>query len=150
MRIDTTRELVVQALTQATEPPDETTEARCAPWFDPWRPGNVRAGWSAHWAANGVLARSADGLLVFLTGRVWADSRCWLHVSYSRTQRIPDYADTQRIRKLFLGEQHWTYAIYPPADQYVNVHPRTLHLWCCLDGPVTPDFSTMVGETRVI
>jgi hypothetical protein len=63
---------------------------------------------------------------------------------------MPSYEDTTRARRLFLTERHYAYAVYPPADRYVNLHKFALHLWLCVDGPVTPEFSGVVGGQRTI
>jgi hypothetical protein len=39
----------------------------------------------------------------------------------------------------------YAYAVFPPADRYVNIHPHCLHLWARLDGSaVLPEFSEIV------
>lgn len=36
--------------------------------------------------------------------------------------------------------------VLPPRAKHVNIHPFCLHLWCCLDGDVTPDFTQGSGS----
>jgi hypothetical protein len=75
------------------------------------------------------------------------DGNAWLHVSYSRETRIPNYDDTQRVKHTFIGPNRYAYAVYPPQEFYVNLHRQCLHLWCPLEGQaVIPEFSKELIE----
>lgn len=58
-----------------------------------------------------------------------ADGTTWYHVSYSRQDQIPTHEDTCAVRKAFFRADALAVAVFPPVDEYVNIHPRTLHLW---------------------
>ncbi len=51
-----------------------------------------------------------------------------------------------QVKTLFCGEERTAYQVHPPASKHVSIHDKCLHLWTCLDGPVTPDF-TRSGDT---
>lgn len=68
------------------------------------------------------------------------DNQRWLHVSMSRPTTMPSYEDLQTVKDLFIGQTRKAVQIFPPKAQHVNVHPNCLHLWCCLDRDLLPDF----------
>ena len=77
----------------------------------------------------------------------YADGKSWLHVSVSRRNReIPSWQLMSEVKDLFIGQERTAYQVMPPRSKWVNIHPGVLHLWHCLDGDVTPDF-TAGGET---
>jgi hypothetical protein len=77
----------------------------------------------------------------------YADGKCWLHVSVSRKNReIPSWQAMCDVKDLVIGTERTAYQVMPPRAKHVNVHPGCLHLWHCLEGDVTPDF-TGGGET---
>ena len=67
----------------------------------------------------------------------------WLHVSFSRQNRIPDYNEIQLVRKNFIGEDKKAIMVFPSADHYVNQHKNSLHLWYSKDNPI-PDFDIYI------
>ena len=76
------------------------------------------------------------------------DGRTWLHVSLSRADRIPSYEDISTVKRVFIGEDHEAYQVFPPLERDVNIHPNVLYLWCDPDGPVLPDFTGMINGKR--
>jgi len=74
------------------------------------------------------------------------DGKSWKHVSVSRRSRIPSYEDLVLVKKQFIGEDKTAYQIFPKASHHVNIHPYCLHLWHCIDGDVTPDFTHGTGS----
>jgi len=84
--------------------------------------------------------------LVFLvTERVEVDGKHWLHASVSRRDHhMPPYEDLIELKRLCIGEHRMALQVFPPAEQHVNWAGKrgieVLHLWCCLDGDVVPDF----------
>lgn len=89
----------------------------------------------------GALAfRSNDGgLIVLVSEEVHKDGRTYLHVSFSRRSRTPSYEDLDRVRKSFIGEGRESVQVFPPKEEYVNLHPHTLHLWHCYERRIFPD-----------
>lgn len=69
------------------------------------------------------------------------DGRFWLHLSVSHARRIPTWPELIEVKELFLGDRE-AYAVAPPRERYINIHPHVLHLFALLDGePVLPDFT---------
>lgn len=77
------------------------------------------------------------------------DGMTWLHVSFSRQNRIPDYKDIQMIKRDFFGGDKKAIMVFPEEQYYVNTHPYCLHLWYSPDNPL-PEFSFDVDGTRQI
>ena len=85
---------------------------------------------------------SQSGLQVLVSACIELDKRRWLHVSVShRGNRLPLWREMCEVKDAFCGLEATAYQVHPPADKHVNIHPKVLHLFCCLDGPVTPDFT---------
>lgn len=85
--------------------------------------------------------RRNDGLQVICSVGVEVDAKVWIHVSFSRPDRIPDYQDIADVKKDFIGEDRKAIQVFPQKSEHVNYHPYCLHLWCCLDGDGLPDFT---------
>lgn len=69
------------------------------------------------------------------------DGRFWLHLSASHARRIPTWPELIEVKEFFLGNRE-AYAVAPPRERYVNIHPHVLHLFALLDGAaVLPDFT---------
>jgi hypothetical protein len=77
---------------------------------------------------------------VILSARREEDGHDWLHVSLSRADRLPDYDDLCKVKRDWVGRFRKAIQVFPPEDEHVNVHPRTLHLWGCLSSDPLPDF----------
>ena len=87
------------------------------------------------------------GLRVLVSAMIYGDRKRWLHVSVShRNTRLPTWREMCAVKDAFCGTASTAYQVHPPADKHVSIHDKVLHLWVCLDGPVTPDFTTG-GET---
>ncbi len=82
----------------------------------------------------------ADGMRMLTSVGQEKDGKRWLHLSVSRGDRLPDYDDIARVKETWIGPDRMALQLFPRRDEHVNLHPRTLHLWCSLDGDVTPDF----------
>jgi len=94
----------------------------------------------------GRAYRSKTGLRVLLTAML-QERRRWLHVSVShRNGRLPVWREMCTVKDLFCGAERTAYQVHPPTSKHVNIHKAVLHLYCPLDGPVTPDF-TGGGQT---
>lgn len=84
------------------------------------RKGNLSCIWS--------IARELDGKL-------------WLHVSVSHPSHLPGYYDFVEVKEVFVGSERTALHVFPPRSRHINIDKNCLHLWCCLEGEVTPDFS---------
>ena len=80
----------------------------------------------------------------------FGDGKVWYHLSCSYRDHLPDWSDLEMLKRVFIGHEQTAYQVLPPVSKYVNIHKYCLHLWCCMDGAVTPDFTTMVGGVRHI
>jgi hypothetical protein len=74
------------------------------------------------------------------------DEKLWLHVSCARQNGLPSYDDLKRIKHVLVGSDRTVLQVFPPADKHVNIHKHCLHLFCCLGGNVTPDFTHGSGS----
>lgn len=72
---------------------------------------------------------------------VEVDARRRQHVSVSRADRLPSWDDLLLVKRLFLGHDATALQVLPPSGKHISYHPYCLHLWVCLDGCVTPDFT---------
>lgn len=91
---------------------------------------------------EGYAFRRIDGLVCVISVEHQEDAPGdkWLHVSLSRSNRIPSYEDVCEVKNIFIGIDKTALQIFPPKDQHVNHHPFALHLWCCLSKDIVPDF----------
>ena len=89
--------------------------------------------------------RNDLGMFVTITCSRELDGKKWLHLSCSYRDRVPSYYDLCDVKRIFLGDDGLAYLLFPPKSEHVNIHPNCLHLWSCLDGRVTPDFTHGVG-----
>lgn len=87
-----------------------------------------------------------NGLFVVVSGEKHGGKR-WLHVSFSRKNRIPEYKDLQRVRRDFIGIDKRSVMVFPKEENYVNEMATCLHLYTCLDGSDgLPDFTAGTGH----
>lgn len=86
--------------------------------------------------------------------QISADRSLWYHVSMSRTDRIPSYADMFEVKKLMFRASSTAIQVFPPESEHVNHHATCLHLWECLDGNWSspPDlrmYEPLLGELSI-
>lgn len=82
-----------------------------------------------------------------------SDQMGWEHVSVSRRDRAPLWEEMCEIKDLFWEPEDCVVQFHPPHSEYVNNHPRCLHLWRPTGGIVIPmPMSYLVGfkDTGVI
>ena len=59
-----------------------------------------------------------------------SDGDGWEHVSVSPLgQGIPTWMEMCAVKDAFWDEEDCVVQFHPPKSQYVNFHPRCLHLW---------------------
>lgn len=79
------------------------------------------------------------GLRIFVSLEIVGEE-VWLQVSYSHRKTIPSHLQTVRIREGMFRTGSVVVAVFPPVDEYINHHPRCLHLWERVTGPrLIPD-----------
>jgi hypothetical protein len=94
-------------------------------------------GYAAQWRNLKFIVSAADAL----------DGKLWLHASVSRLDRtLPTYQNLKDLKRLCIGDHRTALQVFPPKDKHINYGAElfgveVLHLWCCLDSDVTPDFS---------
>lgn len=117
-----------------------------------WRVKRLRnLGWAL--TQNAAFAgltwvHAVDGVAVLETME-WHGDRLWQHVSVSqRDQKVPSWDRMSEIKELFIGRDKWAYAVHPPHNQYVNIHPGVLH-WYGTDTPALPDFRVRMDDGSI-
>jgi len=53
----------------------------------------------------------------------------WDHVSVSRADRCPTWAEMEQVKRLFFADGETAMQLHVPASDHVNNHPYCLHLW---------------------
>lgn len=89
---------------------------------------------------DGGLWRNRDNLKVIADAETKDDGKPWLHVSFSRADRLPSYSDIINVKETFIGPDRRAIMVFPRRDRHVNIHPNCLHLFACLEGDGLPDF----------
>ena len=51
------------------------------------------------------------------------------HLSVSHHQRLPEYHEMKQLRYELCGDVPFMAMIFPPHEQFVNIHPNCLHLY---------------------
>jgi hypothetical protein len=95
-----------------------------------------------------VLDISEDGyaaelypLRFIVTAGKEQDGKNWLHASVSRVDgMLPTYEDLSKLKEYCIGKDKTALQVFPPEKKHINLY-QVLHLWHCLDGDVTPDFT---------
>lgn len=90
------------------------------------------------------LDHRRKGYRVIVSGTVKGGGR-WIHLSFSCRDRVPDWEELRAVKGRFLGDDATAVQVFPPKEQWVNVHPYCLHLWSCVDGNPLPDFREQIG-----
>lgn len=62
----------------------------------------------------------------------------WLHLSVSRANRLPTWADLVLVREELGYEDLSFVQLLPPRRAWINVHSYCLHLMCRLDSDTVP------------
>ena len=90
---------------------------------------------------DGYAYSSDNGLTVIQSIAIEDDGRRWMHTSFSRRSRVPDYKDIMKVKRDFIGENKKAIMIFPEKKNHVNIMPYCLHLFTCLDEDGIPEFS---------
>lgn len=124
--------------------PDFLPEVLPAGWVE--LPIPLSNGWGTERAYHRAYVKY-DRLIVLASCARQLDGKAWLHVSVSRrNQETPSWDAMSEVKDLFIGSDRTALQVMPPRTKHVNIHKACLHLWSCLDGDVTPDF-TAGGST---
>jgi hypothetical protein len=69
----------------------------------------------------------------------------WDHVSVSRADRIPNWIEMCFVKKKFFDPEELAMQLHPAESEYINNHPRCLHLWKPHDAVIPTPPGIMVG-----
>lgn len=94
-------------------------------------------------AQDGYAYRCFNGLVVIQSFEKH-NGKDWIHTSFSRRSRIPDYKDMQFVKEVFIGEDKRAIMILPEKEKHVNIHEFCLHFFTGEDG--LPDFTNGSGS----
>jgi hypothetical protein len=74
----------------------------------------------------------------------------WEHVSISvhNVERMPHWDEMCQVKAMFWEEEDCVVQFHPPRSEYVNQHPRVLHLWRPLDYQLVTPPTIYVGVHR--
>jgi hypothetical protein len=105
--------------------------------------------------ANGIHARSKDGIEVIAEVEMVSSTdpaasksvalTPWIHVSFSRCDRMPSYEDMARVKRRFIGRKRKGIMVLPSELEHYNYHPNCLHLFSPLLADPLPDFRAEGG-----
>ncbi len=51
------------------------------------------------------------------------------HISISTHRALPSYSEMKTIRYMFCPDDIYMAEIFPPSEEFVNLHPFTRHLY---------------------
>jgi hypothetical protein len=85
-------------------------------------------------------ARLAQGSVIVSQAPL-DDGTEWLHASLAWVDQMPSYFDLQTLHAAVFSAKRWSYQVFAPASEHVNIHSYALHLWGRADGkPALPTF----------
>ena len=84
-------------------------------------------GWAGDWSCGAFVVPSPVDKAPMV---VLASSEGgWDHVSVSRKNRVPNWAEMEHIFRLFFRDDETAMQLHVPASEHVNMHPYCLHIW---------------------
>lgn len=95
---------------------------------------------------DGFCYKTKNGMIVIQSAEREADGQYWIHTSFSRASRMPEYKDMQMIKNVFIGDQHQAIMILPEKTKHVNIHPFCLHFFTPVNKSPLPDFTRGSGS----
>lgn len=111
-------------------------------WVDDYLPRVDMPGWRlVEDRLDGAFFQRLDKMTVIVSGAMEQDGKRWLHVSFARPSRLPDWEDMMLVKDIFVGRQRKAVSVIPPRAEHVNIHPNCLHLFHCVDDDPLPDFT---------
>jgi len=54
---------------------------------------------------------------------------CWDHVSVSRKNRPPNWAEMEFVKRQFFKDDEVAMQLHVPTADHISVHPNCLHIW---------------------
>jgi hypothetical protein len=74
-----------------------------------------------------------------------SDGQGWDHVSVSRYDRCPTWAEMEQIKRLFFKDDETAMQLHVPPEDHVSVCRFCLHLWRPQDREIPRPSALMVG-----
>lgn len=103
-------------------------------------------GWKPVIESLDGYAATRGRLRVIVSSAKEADDKIWWHISLSVSDRkLPSWDDIKEVKRVFLGDDRVGLIILPRKKDYVNIK-EVHHIWHCVDGDVTPDFTGGTGS----
>lgn len=90
---------------------------------------------------GGYAYKGVQGLTVIQTIDIQADGEEWIHTSFSRRGRMPDYTDMEMIKRVFVGRANKAIMVFPDEAHHVNIHNFCLHFFTPVGHDPLPEFS---------
>ena len=87
-----------------------------------------------------------EQLEVLTSAAAFDDGRRWLHFSCVGRVTVPSWDQFVRAKEAILGRETKAVLVIAPRSEWVNIHPRCLHLYVCMDGDPLPDFTGGSGS----
>lgn len=112
------------------------------------RRGLGRGDWSTPvpFGEDGWLFDALDGTGRVIVSVAPCNGEDWIHASISRVREMPSYADLKLLHTAVFGNR-WSYQVFAPPAEHVNIHGTALHLFGRLDGQsCLPDFTYGMGS----
>jgi hypothetical protein len=69
----------------------------------------------------------------------------WEHVSVSRRNRCPNWAEMSYVKGLFFKNEETVMQLHVPSSDHINDHPNCLHLWRPTHQEIPRPHGWMVG-----
>lgn len=70
-----------------------------------------------------------NSMKVIISKALMQNGDKWLHLSVSRTDRLPSWDEMKKIQSDFFGDDFEMVHMLPKKKDYVNIHSYCLHLW---------------------
>jgi hypothetical protein len=94
------------------------TDAKALTHVDGW-PGDETCG-------SFVIQSRVDGADMVV---VASNGSGWDHVSVSRKNRVPNWAEMSQIHRQFFKDNEVAMQLHLPVDLHIDIHKFVLHLW---------------------
>lgn len=73
----------------------------------------------------------------------------WDHVSVSRRNRCPNWAEMDHVKRLFFRDDETAMQLHVPGNEHISNHPFCLHLWRPHNQEIPRPPSDMVGAKEL-
>lgn len=92
-----------------------------------------------------LMPGPSGSALRILAASASIDSSLWEHASVSTDRRIPNWIEMSFVKDLFWPPEDCVVQFHPRKSEYVNCHPRCLHLWRWTGGEFPTPPMMLVG-----